>query len=139
MTIKNRISVISILLVGILIASVGGCKKYDEGPSVSLRSKTDRLAHTWLLDNYRVNSNDYTSVIGDYTETFSKDGGYFYSGGGSSGTGRWEFRNKNEEIWLTGVGTQSPKILYILKLEEGKFWYYYMDGNNDHEFHMFHN
>ena len=83
-----------------------------------------------------MNGNDYTSLLADYTETFSKDGNYSYSWGSIAGTGTWTFENNDEEIQLTGISNQSSYRMIILKLEEKTFWYYYMDGNDRKEFHM---
>jgi hypothetical protein len=112
------------------------CNKYPEGPSLSLRTRTQRVANTWKVENYKVNGSDYTSLVADYTETFSKDGNYSYSWGNFAGTGTWNFENNDTEIQLNGVSNQSSYRLVILKLEEKTFWYYYMDGSDKKEFHL---
>ncbi len=118
------------------IITVTGCKKYPDGPLLSLHSRTERVANTWKVDNYKVNGNDYTSLVSGYTETYSKDGNYSYTWGSVSGTGSWKFQNSDKEIALTGISNQSSYTLVILKLEEDQFWYYYMDGSDKKEFHM---
>jgi len=133
---KRKTSMLVIVLAGIGISSIFSCKKYPEGPAVSFHSRTERVANTWKVDNYKVNGTDYTSLVADYVETFSKDGNYSYSWGPVSGTGTWKFQNKETEIRLTGNSNQSDYTLVILKLEEKQFWYYYMDGNDKKEFHM---
>jgi hypothetical protein len=135
---KNKISIL-ILLVGIMIPSLQSCKKYPDGPALSFRSRTARVANTWKVDNYKLNGTDYTSLVVGYVETYSKDGAYSYSWGNLAGTGKWEFQNKDTEIRITGISHQSSQTLYILKLEEKQFWYYYMDGNDRKEFHMVEN
>ena len=37
------------------------CKKYPEGPSISFRSKSERVANTWKLSKYYENNVDLTS------------------------------------------------------------------------------
>jgi hypothetical protein len=133
---KRKITAMTIILAGIVFASVQSCKKYPDGPLVSFHSRKDRVAHTWKVDNYKVNGNDYTSLVADYTETYSKDGNYSYSLGPVSGTGTWTFQNKDKEIQLRGTSNQKDHTLIILKLEEKQFWYYYMDGNDKKEFHL---
>jgi hypothetical protein len=115
---------------------IQSCKKYADGPLISLNSKTERVANTWKVDNYKINGNDYTSLVSGYTETYTKDGNYYYTFGSLSGTGTWAFQNNNEEVRITGIDHQSSETLYIQKLEEKQFWYYYMDGNDKKEFHM---
>lgn len=45
---------LSVLIVLSLII-ISGCKKYEEGPLISLRSKKERLANTWILDKATLN------------------------------------------------------------------------------------
>jgi hypothetical protein len=136
MKIKHRIPIILGLIALIAIPTMESCSKYPDGPVISFRSRAERVANTWKIDNYKVNGDDYTSLLSGYTETFSKDGAYSYSWGSISGTGNWAFQNKDEEIRLTGTSNQDSYTMVILKLEEKQFWYYYMDGNDKKEFHM---
>lgn len=136
---KTRTTIISILLGIITLTSIQSCKKYPEGPGISFRSKTERVSNTWKVDNYKINGSDYTSLVVGYIETFSKDGNYSFSFGSIVGTGKWEFQNKEMEIRITGTSNQSSETLFIQKLEEKQFWYYYMDGNDKMEFHMIQN
>lgn len=134
---KNKISFLFILAAGMMVMTTAeSCKKYPDGPALSLHSRTERVANTWKVDNYKVNGDDYTSLVTDYRETYSKDGAYSFSWGSMAGTGSWAFQNNDAEIRITGVSNQSSETLVILKLEEKEFWYYYMDGNDKKEFHM---
>ncbi len=134
----KKISLI-IMLVALLAPFIQSCKKYPDGPLISFRSRTERVANTWKIDNYQKNGNDYTSLMAGYTETYSKDGNYSYSWGSLAGTGNWHFQNDDNQIKLTGITNQGTYNLVILKLEEKQFWYYYMDGNDKKEFHMIQN
>ncbi len=131
-----KVSVVLLLLAVMALPALQGCKKYPEGPALSLRTRTARVANTWKVDNYKINGNDYTSLVSGYTETFSKEGAYSYSWGNAAGTGTWAFQNEDQEIRITGTSNQDSYTLVILKLEEKEFWYYYMDGNDKNEFHM---
>lgn len=132
---KKQWSILIVFAV-ILLLSIQGCKKYPDGPMISLTSRTERVANSWKVDNYKVNGDDYTSLVAGYTELFSTDGNYSYKFGLISGTGTWAFQNKDAEIRITGTDNQSNVTLYIQKLEEEQFWYYIMDGNDKKEFHM---
>ena len=136
MKIKKQIPVLLILLAGFIIPTIQSCKKYPDGPLISLRTRTERVANTWKVDNYKRNGTDYTSTMTDYIETYTKDGNYSYSWHIFGGTGKWAFQNHDKEIALTGLNNQSNYTLVILKLEEKEFWYYYMDGSDKKEFHM---
>lgn len=132
----SKLSVLFIVVAGLMIPTIQSCKKYPDGPAISLRSRAERVANTWKVDNYKKNGTDYTSLVSDYSETFTKAGDYSYLWGSFSGTGKWAFQNNDNEIKLNGVSNQSSQTLYILKLEEKQFWYYYMDGSDKKEFHM---
>lgn len=130
---------IMLFMLGCIAIINQGCKKYEDGPLLSLHSRAERVANTWRIDNYKINGNDYTSLLAGYTESYSKDGNYSYSWGNNAGTGTWTFQNKDEEVRIIGNSNQSNVTLFILKLQEKEFWYYYMDGNDRHELHMIQN
>ena len=121
MKIKSFLPVLFVAITGIAIITGEGCQKYEEGPFISFRSRAERVANTWKIDNYKVNDNDYTSLVTDYGETFSKDGNYSYTWGSAAGTGTWSFQDKDTEIKLTGISNQDDHVLVILKLQEDEF------------------
>lgn len=134
---KNQIKLPAlIILTGLIIIGIQGCKKYSDGPLLSFHSRTERVANTWVVDNYKINGNDFTSLVTGYSETYTKDGNYYYSFGSVTGTGLWKFQNNDAEIRITGIDNQSSETFFIQKLEEKQLWYYYMDGNDTKEFHM---
>lgn len=132
----NKVSVF-LLFFGLLIAAtLQSCQKYSDGPTLSLISRKERVANTWKVDNYTINATDYTSLVTNYTETYSKKGDYSYSWALLNGTGTWAFQNNDAEIKITGTTNQTSHTLFILKLEENAFWYYYMDGTDKHILHL---
>lgn len=135
----NRKNIFPILLL--VVASFAACKKYEEGPAISFRSKTARVANTWEVESYTINGTDYTSTLANinYMETYDKDGNYSYTSSAGSGSGRWEFQSNEEQIKRSGVSSQPTETLVILRLKEKEFWYYYLDGNDRHEFHLVEN
>lgn len=133
MTTKNIFFII--LIIG---ASLSGCKKYEEGPALSLRSKTARVANTWKVESYAINGVGVTSSLTsiNYTETYDKDGSYSYNSSSGGGSGKWEFQSDKEQIKRSGVSGQPTQTLFILRLKEREFWYYFLDGNDRHEVHL---
>ncbi len=125
-----------LFLVGIAAPLLQGCNKYEDGPMISLRSKTERLSNIWKVENYKVDDTDYTSLVSNYTEVFSKSGSYSYDWGVLGGSGKWEFQNDYMEVKLIGDENQTSRVLYILKLEEKSLWYYYTENDKRHEFHL---
>jgi hypothetical protein len=133
---KSTLSLALLLFCVLAIPTIQSCKKYENGPMLSLRTRTERVSNTWKVENYKINGDDFTSLVSGYTETFTKKGAYTYSWGILEGSGTWAFQNKDKEIKLNGSDGQSSRTLFILKLEEKSFWYYYMDGNDKNELHL---
>jgi hypothetical protein len=111
------------------------CKKYEDGPALSLRSRAARLAGTWGVENIKKNGDDITSIYSDFRETYTKSGDYSYNWSGISGAGKWTFQKNDEEI-LVDMSGQADHTNVIQKLKDDQLWYYYMDGNDKYEFHM---
>ncbi len=134
--IKTKLIAFSILIALIILPALQSCNKYADGPAFSLRMRSHRVVNTWKIENYKMNGNDYTSFVSNYYETFSKNGAFTYSWDFIVGSGKWAFQNDDMEIKLNGDDDHSSRTLYILKLEEDAFWYYYKDGDDKHEYHL---
>ncbi len=126
---------LSVLSV-IMMFMIQGCSQYPDNEGVSWLSKTDRLSGTWNVENYKVNGTDLTSIVSGYSETFNTKGGYSFQWAILGGTGTWKFQNGFSEIKISDVNNVIPRTLFILKLEENSFWYYYMDGDTKKEYHL---
>jgi len=124
------------LFCALVIPTIQSCKKYPDGPEFTLRSRTERVSHAWDVENYTINGVDYTSTVSNYTETYTKQGAYSYSWSLANGSGTWTFQSSDAQIQLNGSDAQSSRTLFILRLEDKSFWYYYMDGNDRHELHL---
>ena len=128
------------ILFGILViaSSLTSCKKYPDGPSISFRSRIERVANTWKMEQVMLNGSDVTSNFTNtnYTETYDKSENYSYSSTEESGSGKWSFENNDMQIKRQGVSGQSTLDLTILRLKENSFWYKYTDGNDNYEFHL---
>jgi hypothetical protein len=68
-----KAGIIMLLLTTASLFSIQSCNKYDDGPLVSIRSRTERVSNTWKVENYKVNNDDLTSLVTDYRETFTKE------------------------------------------------------------------
>ena len=61
-----------ITLAALLFLCAPACKKYDEGPALSLRSKKSRIANKWKVDKLfknGVDSTKYYAAEGTWAET----------------------------------------------------------------------
>ncbi len=122
----------------ILIALITACKKYPDGPWISLETRTARVANVWKMEQVTLNGSDVTSTYKNinYTETYDKSGNYSYNSSVGNGSGKWAFENKDTQIKRNGVSGQSSEDLTILRLKEKSFWYKFTDGKDSYEFHL---
>jgi hypothetical protein len=134
---KGIQKIVTLVILSVtMMVGVQSCSQYPDNSGITLVSKTDRVSRAWKVENYKVNSTDYTSLVSAYTETYTKTGAYSFTWAILGGTGTWKFQNSDAEIQITGVTNVTSKTLYILKLEETAFWYYYMDGTDRMEYHL---
>ena len=63
----------AVIYLFLALFAISGCKKYDEGPAISLRSKEKRLCQEWKLDSYLVNGEDF-NYFEEQVWTIEKNG-----------------------------------------------------------------
>ncbi len=117
-------------LVAVFFTAMFSCKKYEEGPAVSLRTKKARLCQTWRLSkafqDVQVGEEDLTDNYPiDWEITYKKDGTWSSISNGNDNTGKWEFDSKKESIRVTtdGAPSEIPEVFDIVKLKKDEFWY----------------
>ncbi|HYG50678.1 MAG TPA: lipocalin family protein [Flavobacteriales bacterium] len=134
----SKKTIYTIVAFSVVITS---CSKYDEGPSLSLRSKKARIAGEWKIESVSENgtdiTSDYTAVFGsDATFHIEKSGTYHihYTGGEDEGT--WAFKGGKDEITFisneTGAGAED---YHILKLKNNELWLEHHHDDETLEFH----
>lgn len=127
------------------------CKKYPEGPSISFRSKKERIANNWKLQKYLENdidkTADFNNIHSKWNLLTTKEGDYtisreFYGVVSTTEKGTWALTAGNKNFALTptsiSAGTlPSPSSWQILKLFEKEFWVRSYDSNNKKiEYHL---
>lgn len=94
---KLPISIIALLILVCL-----SCKKYEEGPIISLRSKIKRVANEWKIVKVTVDGQDLTSTFKSIYYVFKKDGTMSLNvsipPNLTTIEGKWSFANKKEQI-----------------------------------------
>ena len=131
MLIKEKIYKIILPLI-ILFAIAGGCRKYEDGPTISFRSKTNRLFGYWTMEKWIQNHAESTGQLKfKHQFGFAKDGTYYYSftdtisGTTINFTGTWEFRHQKEQLVL---GLEDPlngmeyQVWDIRRLTSRELW-----------------
>ena len=122
----NKIKSLTIfILISIFIFSA--CKKYDEGPALSLRSKTDRLKGEWFCEGIYKNGEkiDTMQTFADaYILQFYADGNGVSYYGVWNFYFTWYFSNEKEIIfWTRSEEGATQNDLQILRLTFEDFWF----------------
>ena len=120
----KKIKILIILFFTTLITFTG-CKKYEEGPLISMMPKKFRVANKWKVDRMFENSIEISrsAVWESETLEFKTDGGYFYTTAlGNTIQGTWDFDSKKENLV---VFTSSSIIYKILRLKNKELWLEY--------------
>ena len=106
------------------------CKKYEEGPFISFRSKKERVANTWKIDKAYENGQETTGSYDQYRLYMSKDGDAsltsIYSTSNFTAEfetdGTWMFVNNKENIQFDYQDDDADETYQILKLKENELW-----------------
>lgn len=131
MNIKNTLRQVAVLSVATMALTFTGCKKYDEGPALSLRTKKARVVNVWEYQRVFVNDRDISSIFDNATITFKKDNTVeSVDGAGNRQTGTWEFASGKEELVIKYSTADKPETWTILKLKEEELWARY-EQNGD--------
>lgn len=149
---KTASLAICALFVSVSMVTVVGCKKYEDGPAISFRSKQHRVVNTWALETYFQDGVDKTSelTVTNYTEIYNEDGSCKRTFNDASGDfvdqpGTWAFSDDKAKININGIGsvelsqslgTVSASSITLLRLKEKEMWYKFDNGGHSHEFHL---
>jgi hypothetical protein len=113
-----------------------GCRKYPDGPELSLRTKKSRLENKWQVDKRFLNG--VNIILGNddliYIE-FKKDGTFEKqvedaNGGPKPVRGTWEFTDRKKRLVIStpaytskiGSVPQKSEVCRILRLANDQFW-----------------
>jgi hypothetical protein len=116
---KNKLFLFASLLVMTIVSS---CGKYEDGPALSLRTKTARLEGEWSLEEYAGQA-----ASGTIKMTIKKDGSYTSSSAFGDYSGTWKWASSKENVVFSSVlGDQTTTVT---RLANKEFWY--TDDNGD--------
>ena len=125
-----------------------GCKKYEEGPLLSIRSKKARIVNDWVVVKSYVNGKEEDLENTTEEMEFKDDytGRYKYTGSSIFGESKyeinfkWDFnRDKTKLIinYLDDDGNEEYVVDYlILKLYENELWLKDQYGDDTYELHL---
>lgn len=131
------------------IALLFSCKKYEEGPGISFRSKKERIANTWIIEKYvHSNGTEHTSTNEHFLE-LKKDGGVNLDDLYSGFNDEWSFESNKDRLKISvhfdnevynfirlNNGSDQIGVVYfaeensykILRLKETELWLEDPDG-----------
>lgn len=112
----------SILLILALLCTSTSCKKYEEGPLISISSKKKRLSQTWFVKLVE-DTDTGEEITGSYATMrwkFAEDGVFTETYDTlPSSSGGWNFIREKESIQITIPGDQTDirnyKIVRLAK------------------------
>lgn len=126
-----------LILLTVFSAMIASCKKYEDGPSLSLKTKKSRVANEWIYNE--VTSPNGTNITSSYANSFlefKKDDSYIQTSSSYSYTGTWQFASGKEDIVMTESGSGDSETLHILRLKEKELWFTVEDYLGTYEYHM---
>ena len=127
----------NIISICIILVFFSACKKYEDGPSMSLHSKKHRVVGPWFISfasedgadktaDYQTNFYGYellTNIDNQYSITYTYGNIFNYAE-----TGTWDFDKTKEHLLLTKNGSSTEKDWTILQLKERALWVRYTDN-----------
>jgi hypothetical protein len=131
----SSVKMIALLAV---LALPGCCKRYEDGPGLSLRTKTGRISNRWKVGAFYLNGTDQTKWFLDsypgYREYYTKDHAFSRSEAGVTETGTWDFFDYKDEVRV--ITPRLTTEIVLLRLKENELWYYCRKGADTQEFHL---
>ena len=117
-------------VIAFVLLATTACEKYPEGPNMSLRSRSERVANTWKAAKVTDGNSDVTSDYDQYELDLTKSGGatltakYNFFGETFEITteGTWSFMEKDTKIALDFENNDADNVYRIDKLEEEEMW-----------------
>ena len=123
-----------LLTLFVIVITISSCRKYEEGPNVSLRTKKARVTNNWRIESASLNGVDVT-----LDPLWAKQKHYMYRNGtyvltlidpvtlvASDLNGTWKLYDHDTKIALTtknfSGNIDSTNDFNILKLYNKQFW-----------------
>ena len=134
---KVHFKITAVVMVIAMAVAVTSCKKYEEGPLVSLAGKKGRVVNIWKTDSEFNDGKEETLDSDDKLGTveFTKDGKFIFQDytDGVADTpdkGIWEFNSHKTALGLKFDGSCDPPYpgcdsffyITILKLKKNEMW-----------------
>jgi len=129
-------------IIALMIGSFS-CSTYEDGPTISLNTKSKRLCREWkiqsVMQRTALGETDVTYLQPeDYTIEYKKDETWSKLSNAIVSTGTWEFSDDKVKIRLKtdGAPNDSPIVYEIHRLKDDELWYYHIVGDTETDYHF---
>lgn len=125
-----------LLLSLVVLFAVGACKKYPEGPILSLHSRDVRVAGSWSVEKMMVNLQENTGFYSKYAYSYGSDNSYSENNGFNTLNGSWAFSANQDSIIINYNTNQVLHRYKILKLKNKSMWLIEDVNGTSYEWHF---
>jgi len=117
---------------------LGSCKKYEEGPGISLRTKKARVVGEWKTEKLFIDGVEDTLTPDEKNIKwiFKKDGNYEYQAVTYTQIGTWSFDIKRELIFMTDTEFGYSTSCKIKRLTNNEMWFEFIFRSSKREIHL---
>ncbi len=131
----NAKRLLTLFTVISFVLSLTACKKYEDGPRLSISTKKARITNQWLLvekikSRTKINVNFFDEQILD----LKRDHSFIYSEGSAAAVGEWEFGSDKESLVLS-VFLGNAIRFKILRLTRNELWLQEDDGYDVYDYY----
>jgi hypothetical protein len=123
---KQRI--LALAAFGLLAFGLSSCDKYEDGPSLSLRAKTERLANTWKYEYFLEDEKDVTARVDSTVFEILNNSAFTITDNSDSIPGiikgYWYFLDETQLIlyYTEPLMADDRDTMEILRLKEKELW-----------------
>ncbi len=141
---STKMMLVALIIATTMITILPSCKKGDDDPIVSLRTRKDRFTNTWTLVKYEKNGvtqdlNGATYIYNTFnsgTLTRTIEGTVFGFSARVVSDGTWSFLNDDEDVKIIitndtviyNIQRLANKELWLKKVDNTDTYLYYFDG-----------
>lgn len=88
----------TIISICFIFIALGSCKKYPEGPMISILPRTERIEGKWVIENADLNGKDSTEQYKKYIWEFTRFGTVILQIDQSKSLGIWSLATSDKDF-----------------------------------------
>ena len=121
------------LIVSLLIVFSASCKKYPDGPQISVLPRTERIEGKWVAAAVKYNEIDSTAAYKDYIWEFTRNNSVILQIGSVKETGIWSTVTGDKDF-VIDYDNGTREQYEIRKMTRTEFWLRHRQSQLD--FHL---